>query len=58
MWDIKVVQGDVSPNGIAGEMVPTPSPASRSSARKGLPCEESTGCGLACAAVFGTRENP
>jgi hypothetical protein len=21
-------------------------------------CEESTGCGLACAAVFGTRKNP
>jgi hypothetical protein len=34
MWDIKVVHGDVSPNRIAGEMVPTPSPASRSSARR------------------------
>jgi hypothetical protein len=36
MWDIKVVQGDMSPNRIVGEMLPTPSPASRSSARKDL----------------------
>jgi len=34
MWDNKVMQGDMSPNRIAGEMVPTPSPASRSSARR------------------------
>ncbi len=53
-----MVEGDVSPNRIAAEMVPTPSPASLVPHGKDLPCEESTGCGLACGAVFGTRENP